>query len=330
MGKTGVVRRNLVDNLCCRNCYYLSWVVKILTAYVLGESMTSTIWEHAAYFLTVARCKSLRKAAEELNTTHATVNRHLLALEKSIGARLFRRTSSGVELTNAGKTLLPAAEQAEVLLGAARRRLEGIDKKESGVVRFSITGTMAYEIIAPIFTRFFEAYPEIDLEIRVSDRNEDIYKLETDVSLRYAFEITEDDVVAKKLFPLRLGVFASKTYLERHLPNAGPGGEGLHWIGWGDVDRRPAWVKQTLFPNAEARHATTDHVMQLSLARNNFGMINTSVYFASLYPELTLVPGTETWLDRTLWILMHSDFRTTTRVRCFCGLSRTSVAKHED
>ena len=52
-------------------------------------------------------------------------------------------------------------------------------------MRFSLTGTMAYEIVSPILVRFFEEYPEIDLEIHVSDRFEDINRLETDVSLRW-------------------------------------------------------------------------------------------------------------------------------------------------
>ena len=278
--------------------------------------MNAMDWEQMPYFLAVARTGSLRSAAEQLRATHGTVNRHLSALENAYGVQLFRRTRAGLELTTAGEALLPIAEDAETLFLGARRRLQGLDRQETGTVRFSMTGTMAYEIVAPILERFFQAYPEIDVEIRVSDRFEDINRLETDVSLRYAHSI-QDDVVARKLFPMALVPLASQSYLDRYYKGSGTNGEGLHWIGWDEINRRPAWVEQTVFPRAEVRHATADHVLQLSLVRQGFGMLNSSVYFEEIYPELTRVPGTEPYLDRTLWLLLHSDLRRTTRVRRF-------------
>ncbi len=278
--------------------------------------MNAMDWQHMPYFLAVARTGSLRGAGEQLSAMHGTVNRHICALETAYGVQLFRRSQSGLELTNAGRSLIPLAEDAEKLFLGARRRLQGLDREEAGAVRFSLTGTMAYEIVAPILTRFFDECPEIDLQISVSDHFEDINRLETDVSLRFAHEVKED-VVAKKLYPLALAPHASRTYLERHLPNAGPGGEGLHWIGWDEIDRCPNWLEQTPFPKAEVRHATTDHVMQLGLLRHGFGIVNTSVYFETIYPEVVRVPGTEIALDRSLWLLLHSDIRRTTRVRRF-------------
>ena len=268
------------------------------------------------YFLAVARAGSLRAAAEQLGTTHTKINRHLRAFETAYGVQLFRRSRAGVELTAAGTALLPVAEEAETLFLGAQRTLQGLDRQETGVVRFSLTGTMAYDIVAPILTDFFREFPEIDLQIRTTDRFEDIKRLETDVSLRVAYEVT-DDVVAQKLVPMAMGTYASRAYLDRHLAEAGPKGEGLHWIGWDEPERHPGWEKQTPFPNAEVRHATMDPVMHMSLLRNGFGMSGIASYFATLYPELVRVPGTPVTPGRTLWILLHSDLRRTVRVRRF-------------
>lgn len=114
-------------------------------------------------------------------------------------------------------------------------------------MRFSITGMMAYEIVSPIIARFFQTYPGIDVDLRVSDRMQDINRLEADVSLRIADEVT-DDVVARKLYPLASAFYASPAYRERHLKTAGPKGQGLHLIGWDAIDRSPTWLKQSLFP----------------------------------------------------------------------------------
>lgn len=273
-------------------------------------------WEQMPYFLAAARLGTLRAAAEDLGATHATVRRHVETLENSYGVQLFRRTRQGLQLTDAGRSLVPVAEQTENLLRAAKQRLQGLDREASGTVRLSLTGTMAYEIVAPILVEFAEWHPEIDLEIRVTDRLEDINRLETDVSLRYATEIS-DDVVARKLFPMTLTVLASRDYVDREFSKSGPGGKGLFWIGWDTIDRRPEWLAHSPFPNAEARFATTDHIMQLSMARRGFGMVKTSRYFASVYPELVQVPGAPMMQDRCLWILLHSDLRKTTRVRNF-------------
>ncbi len=283
-------------------------------------------WTGMPYFLAAVRTGTLRGAAEVTGATHATVKRHIEVLENSYGVRLFRRTRRGLELTSAGRDMLPLAEEAELKIHEARKRVQGLDKEEAGVVRFSTTGTLVYEIVAPILARFIKAYPEIDLEISVSDHFEDINRLQTDVSLRYAQDV-QDDVVARKLYPMALVPMASRAYLETHLPIAGPRGEGLNWIGWDRADRRPDWVEASAFPEAEARHATTDHVLQLSLARQGLGMVKSSVYFTTIYPELVPVPGAAPVLDRNLWLLFHSELRRTVRVRRFIDfMTREMIA----
>ncbi len=278
--------------------------------------LSASYWEQLPYFLAVSRSGSLRGAAEILGTTHAKINRHIQALESAYGMQLVRRTQRGVTLTDAGKTLLPIAEEAETLFLSAQQRLSGLDKQETGSIRFSVAGTLGYSVVAPILAAFFKKYPEIDVEIHVTDQMRDIRKLEADVSLRVAYEVTED-VVARKLFPLSLAYYASPEYLDAHLPSAGSRGEGLHLLGWDEIDRHPFWLKQTPFPLAEVRHATMDHVMQLNLARNGFGIVRTTPLLAA--DGLTLVPvtGNEPEPERNIYILLHSDLQRTTRVRRF-------------
>ena len=273
-------------------------------------------WEQMPYFLAVARFGSLRAAAEALGTTHAKLSRQIDALEGAYGMQLFRRSRSGVELTEAGKLLLPVAKEAEGLFLGAQQRLTGLDRQETGSLRFSLSGTLAYEIVSPILIKFFERYPGIDIDMRVSDRMEDINRLDTDVSLRVAYEVT-DDVVARKLFAPALAYYASPDYLKRHMPEAGSKGEGLHLIGWDEINRNPSWIEHSPFPLAEVRHATTDHVLQLNLARRGFGIVKTMPILASNGLELVPVAGNKPEFDRYIWILLHSDLRRTTRVRRF-------------
>lgn len=273
-------------------------------------------WEQMPYFLATVRQGSLRAAADTLGTTHAKVSRHLNALETSYGMQLLRRTRGGVQLTEAGKLLLPVAEEAETLFLNAQQRLTGLDRLETGTLRFSVTGTLGYEVVSPILTKFAQAFPGIDIDVRVSDLVQDINRLETDVSLRIADEVT-DDVVARKLYPLAMGYYASPEYLRKHFKHAGPKGQGLQLIGTRALDRHPAWLAQSPFPLAEVRYATSDRYMQLHLARQGFGIVRTMPLLAQNGLELVPVEGNEPQLDRTIWILLHSDLRRTTRVRRF-------------
>lgn len=278
--------------------------------------MRSIDWEMMPFFLAVARGGSLRSGARLLNANYGTVNRNIQALENSYGVRLFQRSRQGFALTEAGIALLPIAEQGEEILQKARRQIEGLDQAETGKIRFSMPPTLAYDVVAPMIHRFQEAYPDIQIELRLTSQIEDINRDETDVSLRGAFEVT-DDVVARKLYPLGVGVYASETYLKNAMPNMGPGGEGLTWIGWPEGFLSANWVQQSAFPRAKLHHSASEGYMHVCLLRQNCGMSSLPVVFETLYPELRRVPGTEITLDRSLWILLHTELRRTIRVRRF-------------
>nr|WP_054784362.1 LysR family transcriptional regulator [Pseudovibrio denitrificans] len=188
-------------------------------------------WEMLPYFLAVARAGSLRAGADLLNANHVTVDRSIKSLEASYGVQLFTRTSRGFEVTDAGEELLPVAEEIEKLITTARHRVEGLDKTEAGTIRFSLPPVLAHDVIAPIIAKFSSTYPEINVELRLTDTQESISRSETDISLRVAYEIDED-TIARKLYPMAIGTFASKEYLKANMPDAGTGGSGLNWIGW--------------------------------------------------------------------------------------------------
>ncbi len=278
--------------------------------------MRSGDWQMMPFFLAVARGGSLRAGAAMMNANHVTVDRNIQALETSYGVKLFTRSRRGFQLTTAGEALLPLAEEAERIFLGARRRVDGLDKSETGSIRFSVSPMMAFDVVAPILARFSTAYPDIDIEFRLTDRKEDINRAETDVSLRVAFEVN-DDVVARKLYPIAIGTYASRTYLEDVVSKAEPGGAGICWLGWTGPRDNSSWLSQSPFPFAAVRHACDEAYMHLSLVRQGCGLSRLPVIYEHLYPELCQVPGTEPELSRTLWILLHSDLRRTVRVRRF-------------
>jgi DNA-binding transcriptional LysR family regulator len=273
-------------------------------------------WSQIPYFLAVARNGSLRAAAEQLNATHATVRRHVETLEASYGVQLFRRSRGGLELTAAGKTLLPDVVEAEQLLAKARSGIQGLDREATGLIRISVDPMTGHFLLAPVFAGFCRLYPDIHLEIRLTYAIESINRLETDVSIRHATEIQED-VVARKLFPMAMGLFASRDYIDTALPNAGPKGEALTFISYGDVPELRAMIDTSPFPNATLRHTVLDPEMHLHLARAGGGMTFLPLWCEQHFPELQRVPGKDINTQRSTWVLLHADLRKVARVRFF-------------
>ena len=273
-------------------------------------------WKTLPAFLAVARVGSLRGAAEQLDGTHATVRRQIEGLEAQLGVQLFRRGAGGLQLTAAGRRLLPQALEAEAALRKGFNAVQGLDREAAGRIHLSADPMTAHFLLAPILAEFLSLYPDIHIDLNLSFGIDSIEKLETDVSIRHVREVT-GDAVGRKLFPLSLGVFAARSYIDRHLHDAGPRGEGLTWLGYGEVPELQALIAASPFPRAQVRHAIPDPEMHLHLARAGAGMTYLAAWVQSVFPELQRVPGTELDQSRSTWVLLHGDLRRVHRVRLF-------------
>ncbi len=274
----------------------------------------STDWAELPYFLAVARSGSLRAAADQVGATHATVDRQIRALETAYGVRLFDRSKAGLTLTEAGEELVPLAEAAEVAVIGARRRLKGLDREAAGVVRLTAAPTMCYSVLPPILADFANTHPDIEVEVIATNRMKDLSRSEADVSLRIAYEVA-DDVVGRRVLQYATAIYASQDYIEKHWPKRGPKGEGLTWIGWREPVMPPAWVTDSPFPKAALRHGSRDGLTVAEFVKQGMGMSYFPCYIEAFTDNLVRVPGTEAKLDRSLWLLLHTDLKRVTRVR---------------
>lgn len=271
-------------------------------------------WKSLPAFLAVARSGSLRAGAAQVDGTHATVRRQIEGLEAQLGTTLFRRNAGGLTLTAAGRRLLPRALEAEAALLKGFSAVKGLDREASGRIRLSADPLTAHYLLAPMLADFAELYPDIEIELKLSYVIDSISKDETDISIRHVLEVDED-AVGRKLFPLSLGVFASRDYIDKMLPKAGPKGAGLTWIGYGDVPELQFMIDATPFGKAKVRHIVADPQMHLHLARAGAGMTFLATWVQAVFPELQRVPGTEIDRRRSTWILLHGDLRRVKRAR---------------
>jgi len=176
--------------------------------------MNSFDWQWWQFFLCIAEFGSLNKAAAALNISQPTLSRHLLAMEKKLGQSLFDRSTQGLRLTSFAAGLLEEGKIMQASAMRLQRIAQGQALQLKGRVRLSVNEMLAQYYLPDLLPQFMQRYPDISVEIEVSNKASNIDKRDADIAVRM-FPPTQLDLIARKLADLSLGFFASEQYLQQ-------------------------------------------------------------------------------------------------------------------
>lgn len=165
-------------------------------------------------FLRIAQLRSISAAARDLALTPAGASARLAALEKKLGARLLHRTTRQATLTEDGLAFLPHAENVVLAAESARAALGREQATPRGTLRVAAPASFARMHIVPGLADFCGRYPDLALDMRISDSVVDLVEGAFDVAVRYA-ELGDSSFVARRLAPDRRVLVASPDYLDR-------------------------------------------------------------------------------------------------------------------
>jgi DNA-binding transcriptional LysR family regulator len=198
-------------------------------------------FEGLAMFAKVAEERSFAGAARALDVSVATVSRAVARLEERLGARLLNRTSRQLALTEFGRTIADSAlkvyREAEAAEGAARE----MSAKPRGLIRLSVPMSFGLRWVAPLLPAFFRDYPEVSIDLHLSDAQVDLVGQGFDAALRIAV-LPDSSLVARRLCPVAPLVVASPEYLERHGTPRHPSELGGHaCLGYAYRARNDVW-----------------------------------------------------------------------------------------
>lgn len=166
-------------------------------------------------FLLIARLRSFRKAADQLDVSVSALSHRMKALETRLGVRLLNRTSRSVSPTAAGSALAVKVAAGLDLIHSGLEDLQGRFNGIAGSVRINVLRDAVHLVIAPALPLFRERYPNIELEIAADDHFVDVTAEGFDAGLRYAGSIPEDMIAVTVSEPLSWIAVASPAYLAR-------------------------------------------------------------------------------------------------------------------
>jgi DNA-binding transcriptional LysR family regulator len=172
-------------------------------------------FEGLAMFAKVAEERSFAAAARALGVSVATVSRAVARLEERVGARLLNRTSRQLALTEFGRTIADSAlriyREAEQAEGAARE----MAARPRGLVRLAVPMSFGLRWVAPLLPEFFRTYPDVSIDLHLSDATVDLVGQGFDAALRIA-ALPDSSLVARRLTRMAQLVVAAPGYLERY------------------------------------------------------------------------------------------------------------------
>lgn len=166
-------------------------------------------------FLTVAQHRNFRKAAAQMGVTPSAIGQAVRALEARLGATLFLRTTRSVGLTEAGERFLSRAKPAFEELVAASEVARGLGQRPAGLLRLSVPRAVVSVLLEPLLVSFCEAYPEVEVEVAVSEKLIDLAAQGFDAGIRLGQFIASDMVAVRLSPPFRLIVVGSPAYFSR-------------------------------------------------------------------------------------------------------------------
>jgi len=280
-------------------------------------------WDDLRVVLAVAVEGSLSGAGRHLGVSHATVFRRLGEIERRLGVRLFHRDRSGYLPTAAGEAAAASARRVEVEVLEVERQLAGRDLRPSGSVRVTTTDTLLVGVFSPILAAFRREFPEIYLEVTVSNQLFSLSRREADIALRPSAAPPE------ALVGRRIGTIAQAVYghVDRWRGGGAPDLQQADWIGPDGAMAYRALEKWMAVEghDARCRYRLDTMLGMAAAAGDGAGLAVLPCYLADKDARLRRLGAPLPALATDLWLLTHPDLRRAGRVRAFMDFVAAAV-----
>lgn len=278
--------------------------------------MSMLDWDDLRLFLAVARAGRMAGAGRRLGMDHSTIARRLTRLEGVVGSRLLDRGPRGVELTEAGQKLVDHAERMEGEVIAATGTLGGRDARISGAVRLATPEAFGTYLVAPNAHRLYQAYPDLRLELAPESQLVSLANRDADAAIMLN-RPTSGPIVARHLIDYRLGLYASRAYLDAHGPIRVDqlSDHPFAWYIDARIDIPELRFLSEVSVDAIPVFRSTSIAAQHAAVAGGLGLGVLHLFAADDDPELVRVLPETVEIRRSYWLAIHADQQRLPRVR---------------
>jgi DNA-binding transcriptional LysR family regulator len=276
-------------------------------------------WDEVRTAFQVARMGTVSGAAEVLGVHHATVIRHIDALENRIGVKLFQRHARGYTATEAGTDLLQVAQATDDQFTQLIGRIKGQGQGVAGDLVVTSLNSFSPQI-TPILADFQELHPDVTVRFLTSDR---VFRLEygeAHVAIRAGNAPDQPDNVVQPFAQLRVHLVASKSYLAAHGVPKDEADLKNHRIVVHDNENSRApfniWLREHVPGKFHSYRVTDNRAMADAISYGaGIGFVPSWEYEKN-EDLVEVLPSLDEW-NISLWLVTHVDLHRTTKVQTF-------------
>ncbi|SFG13336.1 transcriptional regulator, LysR family [Duganella sp. CF458] len=279
--------------------------------------MTNSIpWDLYRTFLHVLNAQSLSGAARSLGLTQPTAGRHISELESGLGLVLFTRSQTGLQPTDAALQLRAQLEEMQHAAAAIERSAHGHNAVR-GAVRISASDVVGVEILPSILAPLRSRYPELAIELVLSDAVQDLLGREVDIAVRMT-QPQQDLLLAQRVGDVTLGFYAHKEYLAAQGEPKSLTDLTRHSLIGFDMETpflRAAGASLGGWKREGFAYRCDSNLAQMALVRAGAGIGVYQSGLADREKNLVRVLKKEMNMGMTTWVTMHSDLRHSARCK---------------
>ena len=166
-------------------------------------------------FVQVVEEESFSRVAEKLSLTNSVVSKRIARLEESLNTQLLYRTTRKLSLTDAGRTLYNKAKIAKFAFQEAENAVTGYGEDMKGNIRITMPVVSADLVLSESIAEFCKKYPEISVDLQITNRLVDLIEEGFDLAIRTA-ELEDSSLIARRLIDSQWVICATPVYLEQH------------------------------------------------------------------------------------------------------------------